>query len=294
MLALGRRPASRHDPAPSLWSYRLQRLLLTPGVKGLIRTGAPVLIVFSIAALILADQERRVALREQVDLAWSAVEQRPEFAVRGMEIQGVSPELDTQIRTILGLDFPVSSFHLDLDSLREKLESLGPVESVQLRIGGQGLLHVDITQRIPVAVWRGADGLRLVDQTGAITMVLPEREARADLPLVAGTGARTHIAEALSLIEVAAPIREQVLGLLRVGERRWDILLDRGRRIMLPVEQPLSILETIVVLNETRDILLRDVSLIDYRIPDRPTVRLNDVAVSELRRITAINPEAGQ
>lgn len=294
MFALGGRSQRNVDPAPSLWAYRVQRLLLTRGVRKLIRIGAPLLLITLPILVFLSDASRREALDQQIAAMWSTIEQRPEFAVRAMHITGVSEELDGQLREIMGLEFPVSSFQLDLNELRDRLETLGPVKNAELRIGGQGLLEVSITQRLPVAVWRGADGLRLIDETGAIIMVLPQREDRADLPLIAGKDARAHAQEALLLLDAARPIRNQVYGLLRVGERRWDILLDRGRRIMLPVESPISTLETIIVMSETRDLLERDIAAIDLRIPQRPTIRLSETAVAEFRRITATSFETGQ
>ena len=34
-----------HDPAPTKWGYRYQRLMLTPGVRAAMRIGLPVLLV---------------------------------------------------------------------------------------------------------------------------------------------------------------------------------------------------------------------------------------------------------
>ena len=63
---------------------------------------------------------------------------------------------------------------------------------------------------------------------------------------------------------------------------------------MLPVESPISTLEAIIVMSETRDLLERDIAAIDLRIPQRPTIRLSETAVAEFRRITATSFETGQ
>ena len=39
----------RADPAPSRWAWRMQRLMLTPGFRKLLRVGVPVLVIGGLA-----------------------------------------------------------------------------------------------------------------------------------------------------------------------------------------------------------------------------------------------------
>ena len=52
--------------------------------------------------------------------------------------------------------------------------------------------------------------------------------------MVAGEGADKNIAEARALLASAMPLADRLRGLIYVGERRWDLALDRNQRIMLP------------------------------------------------------------
>ncbi|MBC7179408.1 MAG: cell division protein FtsQ, partial [Roseovarius sp.] len=56
----------RADPAPSRMSYRMQRLMLTPLYRRLIRFGLPMLVVTAIVGGYLSSEARRTALVEQV------------------------------------------------------------------------------------------------------------------------------------------------------------------------------------------------------------------------------------
>ena len=112
------------------------------------------------------------------------------------------------------------------------------------------------------------------------------RAERLDLPLIAGDGAQTHIAEALALFRDAKPIAERVRGLVRMGERRWDLVLDRDQRILLPSESLVAALDRVIVLHQARDMLDRDVAVVDMRNGNRPTLRMNKEAADAFRRVS--------
>ena len=108
-----------------------------------------------------------------------------------------------------------------------------------------------------------------------------------------GDGARAALAEGLRLYDVAGPIRHRMRAVVRMGERRWDVVLDRGQRILLPTRTPIRAFERVIALDQAQDLLGRDVSVVDMRIADRPTIRLNEQAVAELRRVNGEEQEAG-
>ncbi|MEL6209777.1 MAG: cell division protein FtsQ/DivIB [Pseudomonadota bacterium] len=89
--------------------------------------------------------------------------------------------------------------------------------------------------------------------------------------------------EALELMQVATLIAPRIRGLLRVGERRWDVILDRDQRIMLPEEGAVSALEQVIAMDQARQLLARDVAVIDMRNPDRPTLRMGGTATEIFR-----------
>ena len=110
-----------------------------------------------------------------------------------------------------------------------------------------------------------------------------------DLPLFAGDGAKYFIFEALDIYKVADPISDRLRGLRRMGERRWDMILDRNQIIQLPENEPINALKRILALNSTQNILARDVETIDMRDTSRPILRLSDVATEIIR--TSVSKE---
>jgi cell division protein FtsQ len=237
-----------------------------------------------VAGLYLADADRRAAITGVFTDIRDKFESRPEFQVTLASIEGCSPELAEAVRARLGLQLPQSSFDLDLDAARMRVEELDAVKSAELRVRSGGVLQVVVTERDPVAVWRTEAGLTLLDETGHRVAGLHARTDRPDLPLIAGEGADRATAEALTLLAAAGPLAPRIRGLVRMGERRWDIVLDRDQRILLPGQNPVRALERLLALDKAEDILARDLLAIDLRNDARPTLRLTPFALTDLRR----------
>jgi cell division protein FtsQ len=272
----------KRDPAPSRTSYRIQRLWLTPIFRAILRTGVPVFSVIFLAGWYVSDATRIDAIRASVTQIRSNIEHRPEFMVNLMRIEDVSAEVAEDIREVTAIDFPVSSFDLDLEEIRTRIMELDAVAQAKLVVRPGGVLDVELRERVPAIIWRGRDVLELLDGNGHRVAALDVRKGRTDLPLIAGENADLAVPEALALFAAAQPIEARMRGLLRVGARRWDVVLDRQQRIMLPETNAVAALENILALNEINDLLARDLVVIDLRDISRPTLRLGDQAVRAL------------
>ena len=279
------RNVPRRDPAPSRLAYRLQRLWLTPMVRVLTRVGLPILTVALALGLWLGDADRRAAIVAKYEEVKTQIQNRPEFMVGLLKIEGAEPEIDQAIRAMLPVKLPVSSFQLDLPALQDLIGGLDAVAAVDLRIRTGGVLEVKVTERVPAILWRHANGLELLDSTGHRVATLIARESRPDLPLIAGEGAEAHVPEALALLAAAGPILKRARGLVRIGERRWDLVLDRDQRILLPESDPVQALERVIALDRAEDLMARDFTILDMRNEDRPTIRLSATAVEEMNKI---------
>ncbi|MEM6276861.1 MAG: cell division protein FtsQ/DivIB, partial [Pseudomonadota bacterium] len=96
------------------------------------------------------------------------------------------------------------------------------------------------------------------------------------------------VEEALALVQAAGPIASRMRGLRRMGERRWDVVLDRDQIIQLPESDPVRALERVILLDQAQDLLARDISHVDVRNPRRPTLRLAKESLEELYRIRGL------
>lgn len=279
---------TRPDPAPSRLKYRLERLMLTPVFRLVLRVGLPFAVTFGGASWWFSQPDNRDAFLGVIEEVRAEIENRPEFMVNLMAIDGASVSVAEDIREILPLDFPISSFDLELDQMREALVGLDPVKSASVRVTAGGILQIDVVERQPVLVWRHSDGLELVDDEGVLVRPVHSRASYSDLPLIAGGAADRAVPEALALLASMGPLTPRLRALLRVGERRWDVVLDRDQRLMLPETGAVQALERAIEMDHAFDMLDRDIVAVDLRLPHRPTVRLTENAVSELQRIRTI------
>lgn len=284
----------RRDPAPSRWAYRMQRLWLTPLFRTLFRVGLPILVLGGITAIYVADDARRAGIVQGfVDLK-EKFQNRPEFMVGLVSVDGASTELAEAVRAKAGLTLPASSFDLDLDAARARIEDLDAVANAELRVRSGGVLQILITERMPVMVWRSEDRIEMLDETGHRVASLASRADRADLPLIAGTGADKLAGEALEIFAVAQPIMARVRGLVRIGERRWDLVLDRDQKIMLPEHNAVAALERLIALDRAEDLLARDILTVDLRNEERPVLRLAPNAMTERRKAQGIDTSGSE
>lgn len=283
----------RRDPAPSRWGYRYQRLMLTPGFRRLLKVGVPFLIVCGLIAGWGANEANRKMISDTYSDLKTQIQQREEFMVKVMAIDGADEELSGDIRTVLPVEFPVSSFDLNLEEMRQTVAALPAVAVATLRVRPGGILQVAVTQRQPVAVFRAPDGLRLIDAEGVLIKNIIARAERSDLPLITGDGAREALSEGLEIYATAGPLMPRMRGVVRMGERRWDVILESGQRILLPTNDPVVAFERVVALSEAQELLERDVAVVDMRNPSRPTIRLNEQAVATLRQTGAPEQDSG-
>jgi len=272
----------RRDPAPSRWHYRWQRMMLTPLIRGAVKIGLPVLVVVAAGGLWYQSDGNRARLAAAWTEAVAKIQNRPEFMVTGMQVTGASPAVIAAITDRVHVAFPVSSWDLDLPAIRAQVADLTAVRDVSVGIGARGMLDIAVQERAPVAVWRHGDTLRLIDGEGVITGLIADRADRADLPLIAGDGARDAIEQALAIFAAAGPVAPRLRGLVRMGERRWDLMLDRDQRILLPETDPVAALERVLAWQGAQQMLDRDVTVVDMRNTDRPTLRLSQTAMNIL------------
>ncbi len=284
-----RRSVSAAQSRRARLSYRLQRIWLTPFYRGLITRGFPAFLVVGLAAILLANPQNRLQIAHWGEALYSTVVDRPEFMVNALQVSPVAPELERSIRARLAEELPQSSFRLDLPELRAAIEAYDSVAEASLRLGAGGEMIVTIKERVPVVLWHSGVERQLLDIDGHRVAILAPNAQVPALPLIAGAGAQDHVREALALLDAAFPLGERLRGLVRVGERRWDVVLDRDQRIRLPEHGAMQALERALALDDAQDLLARDVLAVDLRNPSRPVLHVSPGALETLRAIR-LNP----
>lgn len=204
------------------------------------------------------------------------------FSVASIEIRGLAEADSTEISDRIDVTQTSSLLMVDAERARARIAEIPWISDVSVKKLYPNRIVVNLTERMPFALWQDDGKVKVVDKTGAVMSdVLDTRNA--GLPLVVGQGANGRVAEAVELMNAAPAIRPKIRAAVLVAERRWNLVTVDGIEIMLPEDQPAAALARVASLHETRKLLDRDLVVVDMRVADRLFVRLSDAA-AEARR----------
>lgn len=271
------------DPAPSRIAYRIMRLMLIPRLRLIFTLGFPSLLIFCATLGLFVNinvWENISAIKKDLKLAFV---ERPEFMIKVASIDGSSDELANEIREILPLDFPVSYFDLDIKYLHKVVNEIPAVASAAIKVSVGGVLQINVTEKSPAFIWRKDNVISVIDETGSFIRIANSRVDYPKLPLVVGEAADLAVSEISSLMQANEYFKDHVRAFIRVGERRWDLILENNVRIMLPQREFLAAFDRLMLMNEAGSLLSGRLSNIDMRLVARPTVRVDTVSVDPLR-----------
>jgi len=273
------------DYAPTRTGFRIRRLLRDKAFQKFATVWAPLLLVVAGVGWIASQTELRVAAMAKIDEVKHGALEHPEFAITRLSIEGATPAVEAALRRQLGYTLGASSLTFDATRARRRAEALGWVQSAQARLEAPRTLNVAVTLRKPALIWRRGEALTLLDATGAAIARLESRAQHPGLPLIAGVGANTPVAvnEAIRIFRDAGALGPRLRGLVRIGERRWNAVLNDGPVVMLPARDALDALAYVKALEQTPEKpLTKDVTAIDLRLKGRPTLRLGPDALQGL------------
>lgn len=201
------------------------------------------------------------------------------FKVDEVIITGQRELNELDVLDVLSIPSGQSLFLYDADAARERLGANPWVAAVSVMKLYPGKVRVILEERVPTALWQKTptDPAAIIDGAGKV--ITSDLRARyVNLPRVIGPGAETRVAEIMSILDDVPAIKDRVTASMLVSERRWDLFLDNGVQVMLPVERPAEAAAELARLEEKGHLLDRDITVVDLRLPDRMVVRLSDTA----------------
>ncbi|MDR6430586.1 cell division protein FtsQ [Brucella pseudogrignonensis] len=195
------------------------------------------------------------------------------FAIEDVKVVGNNETSDIDILGQLELDGETSLVGLSAEAARQAIAKLPWVESAEVRKVYPGTLLVSLEERKAFAVWQNGQELSLIDSAG--DTIVPFRPGRYNaLPLVVGEGAEKRVKGFVDEVAAYPALAGKVRAYIRVADRRWDILLENGVRIMLPENDPMKALAEVEKMDSEKHLLSRDIAAVDMRLDDRVTVQL--------------------
>jgi len=210
-----------------------------------------------------------------------------QFAIAQISISGQAITSERDIVGALGITPQTSMLNFDADAARVAIEALPAITDATVRKVYPDHLYVKVTERLPVARWR-LDGTTFdIDQTGAKVGV--DDGSGSQLPLVIGDEAGDDAMVMIRAMDQAGPLKTGLVALSRIADRRWDMIYKSGLRVQLPEQGVAQALTQLQALESKYQLLDRDISLIDLRVPGIVAVKPSDAAQAQLAAISKAN-----
>ena len=205
--------------------------------------------------------------------------------VTKVEVEGRANTPEPLLRAALGVHRGDPILGFSVAQARQRIESLSWVAqaTVERRLPGTVVVHLQ--ERRPFAIWQHDGKFVVIDRKGQIVAHKNVEQFR-QLPLVVGAGAPEDAAKLLDALSNLPTVQSRVVAAVRVGQRRWNLLMKSKTTVMLPEGHATVALERLARLQRDHELLDRPLAAIDMRLPDRLVLRPRPDAHSD----TAANP----
>jgi cell division protein FtsQ len=195
------------------------------------------------------------------------------LVVQEVLVEGRGRTDQSDLLEAVGVDRGDAMLTLDLEAMRERVESLPWVRVAVVERRLPGIVLVRLEERRPYALWQRDGVHELIDENGAVIARQDVRRYR-NLPVVVGDQAPEQARTIIDQLSREPTLAGRVRALTWVGNRRWNIRMDNGISVELPERDPAGAWSRLADIEKTHGILSRDVTAIDLRLDGRLIVRM--------------------
>lgn len=202
------------------------------------------------------------------------------FGIDSIEISGQVLTKDADIITLLTVGTGNSTLTFDAQKAQARLEWLRSVKSATVRKVYPNRVIVSIVEKTPVLRWRIGSTTWLLDERG--DKIGTDIASYTELPLVIGQGAADDAVPMVRLLARHEKVGDGLAALSRIGDRRWDLIYRNGLRVQLPETGVAQALDRLDIYQAQYQLLDRDVTQIDLRVPGMVTLKPGELAAEQI------------
>jgi cell division protein FtsQ len=210
------------------------------------------------------------------------------FNISAVALSGQKHLTREEIFAAAGVTGHSSLLFLDVADARVRLKTNPWIADATVQKLYPDRLQITIVEREAFALWQKAGRIGVIADDGTVLEPYISRRF-VSLPLFVGEGAGARAKDFRALLDRYPDIRDKLRASVLVAERRWNLRLKNGIDVRLPESDVERALDQLVALDREKNLLSRDISSIDLRLPDRVTVRLSDAAAQA--REEALKPK---
>jgi cell division protein FtsQ len=202
------------------------------------------------------------------------------FSVQEVLVEGRRSVDGGAIMSALGVGRGDPIFDLDPDAAQTALLQIPWIRSASVERRLPDTIFVRVEERVPLALWQANQKFSLIDRDGHVLPVQSLADY-PDLPMVVGADAAETAATLVDGLSKSPDIARRIRSAMRIGGRRWDLLLDNHVTVKLPdgdIGPALARLEEAQLKDSVLD---RDVLTVDLRLADRMVLQLSPAAAAQ-------------
>lgn len=191
------------------------------------------------------------------------------FVVERVDVMGEGRLREDDVRRALGIYPGQYFFEPNLKDAKARVESLSWVDHALVRRLWPDRVVVQIIERKPYALWQNDGLIKLIDAEGTVISDADPVQF-AGLDLIVGEGAAAAAPSFQAELAAMPALKSRLDAMIYVNGSRWDLLLDnRQTRVQLPQTGRKAALARLLELQDTTQILDREIAVIDLRLNDR-------------------------
>lgn len=190
------------------------------------------------------------------------------FAVETILVEGRVNASRDDLFAALDAERGMPIFAFDPKAAHETISQIPWIKEAKITRQLPDTIHIELTERVPVALWQHQGKLSLIDDEG---FVLADRDLKPfkDYLMVAGDGAEQAAADLKTLLKAESWIVPRLESALRISRQRWDLMLKDGKRIHLPADQPELALRRLFKAQESDQLLDMHLKSVDLLHEDK-------------------------
>ncbi len=193
---------------------------------------------------------------------------RAGFQIQDISVSGLINLQEEEVLSVLGFGAGVSSLNYDSRKAWKKLKELKWVKKAKVQLLLPGTLYIEIEEYSPYARIQEFGQHYLINEQSEILKYYKGKGYNS-LPLFVGFGAKQNAVALNKVLKLYPKLSKKIVASIRVDDRRWDLLTNKGQRIMMPEHGLKPALQEIVRLDTAYRLLEQDYHLIDLRIAGR-------------------------
>ncbi|MDE1905271.1 MAG: FtsQ-type POTRA domain-containing protein [Rhodospirillales bacterium] len=220
------------------------------------------------------------------------------FRITDIKVNGAATTDAAALADAIGVRDGEPTFGFSLSGIQQRVQALGPVQSVTVERILPGTLAVNVTERDVYAIWQtiknGHVAFELIDKNGN---VIADQDAAAakrrepSLLLLSGADAPEQASIFLPELKSESQVLSHVVAAERIDGLRWNLILKNRTVVKLPTENELGALAQLASLQNSMQLLDRSVESIDLRQEGRLVVRPYVTAAPNLKKKPGIQQE---